>query len=62
MTFVMAFHHDWRNRGETGMVGTVIGMKTPLNGRIGYSRQETGSDGDYFKMFKTIRVNRESCH
>ena len=28
MTFVMAFHHDWRNRGETGMVGTVIGMKT----------------------------------
>ena len=28
----MAFHPDWCDRDETGMVGTVSGMKTPESG------------------------------
>ena len=93
----MAFHPDWCDRDETGMIGTVSGMKTPEsgmktpengmktpengmktpengmktpengmktpeNGVVGDSRRGTGSGCDCFKMFKTIVVNRESCH
>ena len=58
---VIAFHPDWCDRDETGMIGTVSGMKTPENGMKtpekgmgGDSRRGTGSGGDCFKMFKTL--------
>ena len=39
------------------MIGTVSGMKSPENGRVGESRRGTGNGGDCFKMFKTVGVN-----
>ena len=37
--FLMRFHPDWCVRDETGMIGTLSGMKTPENGMVGDSRR-----------------------
>ena len=33
LAFLMGFHPDWCDRDDTGMIGTVIGMKAPENCR-----------------------------
>ena len=54
----------WSHCGVSPGVSStgVSGMNAPENGRVGKSSRGTGSGGDCFKMFKTVGVNRESCH
>ena len=59
----MAFHYDWCDREETGMIGTVSGMKTPENGvktpengMVGDSRRVRGAVAIVLKC--SIGVNR----
>ena len=40
------------------MIRELSGLLAGGSGRIGESRRGTGSGGDCFKMFKTVRVNR----
>ena len=55
----MAYLPDWCDRDETGMIGTVSGMKTPENGMktpenrmVGVSRRERGAVAIVLKCSK----------
>ena len=59
MAFLMAFHHDWCDRYETGMIRAISGMKTGEPEHRGQS--PVNGEGDLAIVLNAVIVNsRES--